>query len=80
MPKQPKYFSGEVTCDYSETRIVAAKTRSEALKKLEVGQYVAVLGQQIEGVRIVDSVWPTTPDELRHLGGLPKIERIKRKK
>jgi hypothetical protein len=80
MSKQPKYFSGEVTCDYSETRIVAAKSPADARRKLEDGQYVAVLGQQIEGVRVVDSVWPTTPDELRHLGGLPKIERIKRKK
>lgn len=78
MPKSEKYWMGEVDCDYSELRIVSAKTATEARKKLEKGHYEAVFPGNIEAVRNVNEVERATPNIIREFTlHAAKLQRLK---
>jgi hypothetical protein len=65
MPRNEKYYGANCDCDYTEYRIVLAKSEADAKKKLELGEYEAVYPGQIGDPRVVYKISPASPSDLK---------------
>lgn len=62
-----KYFSVDVACEYNETRIVLASNESEAAKKIQDGDCLAIYHQNIGDITNINGIEPTSLMDIRPL-------------
>lgn len=79
MPKSDKVYAAEVDTDYSELRLVLAKSPAAARKKFENNDYDGCYPGQIEDVRSVYNIHLATEQNLADFPHLQKRKTNKRK-
>jgi hypothetical protein len=62
-----KYYTVDVTCEYSESRVVVATSELEAIKKAKKNDYLGVLGSSIGNIRTVKGVTRTSAEDISEM-------------